>query len=101
MSIATFQSRVTAEFDGLYAPIIGSSENPSKHTPVETDPAKLARSNRLRREYDELRGDMMEELNGVDLRMTQPAASAKDLLAPVKKTIKKRNDKKVGGKASS
>ncbi|KAJ5573534.1 uncharacterized protein N7459_007961 [Penicillium hispanicum] len=95
VSIATFQSRMTDEFDGLYAPIIGSAENPSRHTAVETDPATLARTNRLRREYDELRGDIIQELDEVDSRITQPATSAKDFLAPVKKSIKKRNDKKA------
>lgn len=88
------------EFDGLYAPMIGSSEEtdtdaPPTRQPAETSPATLARTNRMRREYDELRTDMIQELNDVDTRMTQPAISAKGYLAPMKKTIKKRNDKKV------
>lgn len=95
ISIATFQSRVTDEFDGLYAPIIGSSETTSPHKPVETDPVVLSRTNRLRREYDELRGDLVEELNAVEERMTRPAENAKESIVPMKKTIKKRNDKKV------
>ena len=84
------------EFDGLYGPIIGSSETPSNHQAVETDSVRLGRTNRLRREYDELRTDLVEELGAVELRMTQPAARAKESLAPMKKTIKKRNNKKVG-----
>lgn len=100
ISIATYQSRLIDEFDGLYGPIIGSSETPSHHQAVETDPIRLARTNRLRKEYDELRTDLVEELNAVETRMTQPAAHAKESLAPMKKTIKKRNDKKVS-KASS
>lgn len=83
------------EFDGLYAPIAGSSETPTQRQPVETPPALLARTNRMRREYDELRTDMTQELYEVDTRMIQPAQTAKDYIAPVKKTIKKRNDKKV------
>lgn len=86
---------MTDEFDGLYAPVVGSSETPSPHKSVETDPAILARTNRLRREYDELRGDLVGELNAVEERMTQPAENAKSSLTPMKKTIKKRNDKKV------
>ncbi|KAJ5836542.1 hypothetical protein N7447_002568 [Penicillium robsamsonii] len=95
VSIATYQSRLVDEFDGLYGPIIGSSETPSNHKAVETDPIRLARTNRLRKEYDELRNDLIEELNAVDTRMSQPAAQAKESLAPMKKTIKKRNDKKT------
>jgi uncharacterized protein involved in exopolysaccharide biosynthesis len=83
------------EFDGLYGPIIGSSETPSNHKAVETDSVRLGRTNRLRKEYDELRTDLMEELGAVDTRMAQPAAKAKESLLPMKKTIKKRNDKKV------
>lgn len=86
---------MTDEFDGLYAPIIGSSETTSPRKPVETNPAILARTNRLRREYDELRGELSQELNAVEERMTQPAENAKESLIPMKKTIKKRNDKKV------
>ncbi|KAJ5576044.1 hypothetical protein N7535_002970 [Penicillium sp. DV-2018c] len=95
LSIATYQSRLVDEFDGLYGPIIGSSETPSNHTAVATDPVRLGRTNRMRKEYDELKTDLIEELNAVDARMTQPAARAKESLAPMKKTIKKRNDKKT------
>ncbi|CDM35969.1 hypothetical protein DTO013E5_5471 [Penicillium roqueforti] len=95
ISIATYQSRLIDEFDGLYGPIIGSSETPSNHNAVDTDPVRLARTNRLRKEYDELRNDLIEELGAVDTRMTKPASQAKESLAPMKKTIKKRNDKKT------
>lgn len=98
LSIATYQSHLVNEFDGLYGPIIGSSETPSNHKAVDTDPIRLARTSRLRKEYDELRTDLVEELGAVDTRMTQPAAQAKESLAPMKKTIKKRNDKKVSNK---
>ncbi|KAJ5919727.1 hypothetical protein N7454_009562 [Penicillium verhagenii] len=94
-SIATFQSRVADEFDGLYAPIASSSETPTQRQSYNTPPAILARTNRLRRDYDELRTDMVQELTEVESRMIRPATSAKDYLAPVKKTIKKRNDKKT------
>ncbi|KAJ5524252.1 hypothetical protein N7513_009370 [Penicillium frequentans] len=95
VSIATFQSRMADEFDGLYAPVASSSETPTQRQAFNTPPAMLTRVNRMRREYDELRTDMLQELTEVDSRMIRPAASAKDFLAPVKKTIKKRNDKKT------
>ncbi|KAJ5388582.1 hypothetical protein N7509_011123 [Penicillium cosmopolitanum] len=95
VSIATFQSRMADEFDGFYAPIIGSSETDSPHRPVETDPTLLGRTNRLRKEFDELREEMIQELDVVEDRMARPADNAKGSLAPMKKTIKKRNDKKT------
>jgi hypothetical protein len=95
VSIATYQSRLADEFDGLYGPIVGSSETTTNHKAVETDDIRLARTNRLRKDYDELRTDLIQELSAADTRMTQPAAQAKESLTPMKKTIKKRNDKKV------
>ncbi|OQE12617.1 hypothetical protein PENVUL_c001G08076 [Penicillium vulpinum] len=95
VSIVTHQSRLVDEFDGLYGPIVGSSETPSNHKAVETDPIRLGRTNRLRKEYDELRNDLIEELSAVDTRMSHPATQAKESLAPMKKTIKKRNNKKT------
>ncbi|EPS34699.1 hypothetical protein PDE_09663 [Penicillium oxalicum 114-2] len=94
VSIATFQSRLADEFDGLYAPIVGSSETETRHTPQDTPAALLTRTSNLRREYDDLRTDLLEELKMVEQRMSQPAEQAKSYLAPVKKSIKKRNDKK-------
>lgn len=64
---------------------------------METDPTLLGRSNRLRKEFDELRDEMIQELAVVESRMSRPAETAKSYLAPMKKTIKKRNDKKVCG----
>lgn len=95
VSIATFQSRMADEFDGLYAPILGSSETETRHIPEETPPALLSRTNNLRREFDDLRGELVQELSAVEQRMSQPAEQAKSYLAPMKKAIKKRNEKKV------
>ncbi|KKK17867.1 hypothetical protein AOCH_006531, partial [Aspergillus ochraceoroseus] len=93
-SLLTHQDRMFTEFETLYAPIIGAAEA-SSHTPVQTPPDTLARTTRLRAEYDELKKDMLEELAAVDDRIIRPASEAKDCLTPVKKNIKKREDKKL------
>ncbi|OJJ02143.1 hypothetical protein ASPVEDRAFT_656491 [Aspergillus versicolor CBS 583.65] len=93
-SLLTHQDRLFTEFEGLYAPIIGSSEATS-HTPVPTPEATLARSSKIRVEYEDLKKDLFEQLNGIDERMIDPASQAKELLTPLKKTIKKRQDKKL------
>jgi hypothetical protein len=85
------------EFEGLYAPIIGSSE-PSPHQPAITPESTLARTARLKEEYEELKKELLAEVNAVDERMIKPAMEAKDYLQPMKKTIKKREDKKVRNK---
>lgn len=94
-AILTYQSRLVHEFECLYAPIIGSSDPASNRPGVPTPPETLARTNKLYEEYEDLRRDLLDEVNAVDDRMIRPAQQAKDLLAPMKKTIKKREDKKV------
>jgi hypothetical protein len=83
------------EFDGMYAPILGSSTAPTAHRPVDTDPMLLKRTNKLRREFDELRTELSQELLDVEARMTYPADQAKNFLSPIWKTIKKREERKV------
>jgi hypothetical protein len=89
------QYRLTQEFEGLYAPIAGSSDPTTTRPSVSTDPTTLARTNRLREEYEDLRRDLINEISLVDQRMINPAMQAKDCLQPLKKTIKKREDRKV------
>jgi len=59
----------------------------------------MARIIRMREEYEELKKDLMAEVNMVDIRMIKPAQEAKDYLQPLKKTIKKREDRKVSRQA--
>ena len=46
-----------------------------------------------------MKKDLMAEVNMVDIRMIKPAQEAKDYLQPLKKTIKKREDRKVSRQA--
>lgn len=94
-SILTVQHRLLCEYDLLYAPIIGASEDYTGHVPVETDPALVDRTTRLKVEYDELKKDLIAELDVVQHKMIGPAQDAKDNLAIAKKVIKKREDKKL------
>lgn len=94
-SILTVQHRFLCEYDLLYAPIIGAGEDYVGHVPVETPHKLVARTNRLSTEYDELKKDLVEELNNVQTRMIDPAQQAKDNLQIARKVIKKREDKKL------
>ncbi|KAL4863265.1 hypothetical protein BDV12DRAFT_30276 [Aspergillus spectabilis] len=93
-SLLTHQDRMLTEFESLYAPIVGSAEA-SSHTPVRTPKATLARTTKLQVEYGELKKELLEELIAVDNRMINPASQAKECLIPFKKTIKKRDDRKL------
>ncbi|EEH33892.1 hypothetical protein PAAG_04941 [Paracoccidioides lutzii Pb01] len=94
-SILTYQSRLVQEFDSLYNPIVGSSEPSTSHSPIETPEVTLARTSRLNEAYEELKTELLTEINSVDERMIKPAMNAKDYLQPMKKIIKKRDDKKL------
>ena len=95
VSILSYQNRLVGEFETLYAPIVGAGPEYQGHVPVETPEATVIRTAKLRQEYEELRKDLMQDVAMVDLRMVQPVTDARNALAPMKKTIKKREDKKV------
>ena len=86
-------------FQTLYAPIIGANEEYDGHQPVMTGDGTMARTSKLQTSYDELRTDLLEEVAMVDLRIIKPATEAKDCIQPLKKIIKKREDRKVGTEA--
>jgi hypothetical protein len=65
------------------------------HQPAITPEETVDRTKRLVAEYGELRTDLLDEVNMVDERMIKPAVEARDYLQPMKKIIKKREDKKV------
>ena len=83
---------MVTEFDSLYAPILGSSESTDHGAVPEIE---LARTRKLREEYEDLRGELTAELDAMEDRMIRPAGAAREALAPMKKTIKRRDDKKV------
>jgi hypothetical protein len=62
---------------------------------VITPRATLERVMKLQEAYAELKTDMLEEVSQVDTRITNPATDAKEYLQPMKKVIKKRQDRKV------
>lgn len=95
VSILTIQHRFLCEFDTLYAPIVGAAEDYTGHVPVETPEKLIGRTSRLKTEYEDLKRDLTEELNDVQIKMIGPAQEAKDNLQLARKTIKKREDKKL------
>lgn len=94
-SILSYQHRLIHEFEGMYAPIVGAADSYHGHQPVDTPESTMARTVRLREEYEELKKDLMDEVNMVEEKIIKPAMDAKDSLSLMKKTIKKREDRKV------
>ncbi|KAL9097553.1 MAG: hypothetical protein Q9165_000449 [Trypethelium subeluteriae] len=84
------------EFDLLYQPIVGTSKDYEGGTVLAETPAdQMQKASDLQMEYAQLKTDMQEEVNTMDTKLIQKAAEAKEHLQPLKKTIKKRQDKKL------
>ena len=79
----------------MYNPIFGADESYVGHEPVATPARNMERTQKLQAAYEELKTDMLEEVNRVDARIVRPAMEAKDWIQPLKKVIKKREDRKV------
>lgn len=82
------------EYQGLYDPIIGSAEG-SKSTSQPTPELQLARTFALSEVYADLKDELTKEVVAIDTQIIQPATDARKCLAPIKKTIKKREDKMI------
>ena len=96
MDIFNRQLAIVSEYELLYKPIEGGmKENPTPHTPVETPLDTLERINGLKEAFTELKEDMQHELDAMNSRLIVPATDAKDSIQAMKKTIKKREDRKV------
>ena len=83
------------EFEGIYHPIIGSSESENDVEYAETPEAIVQRTRHLKEIYEELKDTVLDEVSMVDDSLVRPAMDAKDSIQPMKKVIKKRQDKKV------
>ena len=79
----------------MYAPIVGAADSYHGHQPVDTPEATMSRTVKLREEYEDLKRDLLEEVSMVDEKMIKPAMDAKESLSLMKKTIKKREDRKA------
>lgn len=95
MSILSAQLQLSSEFEDIYRPIIGASESDGGPEYAETPAPMMTRASRLRETYEELKGNLLDEVNLVDLNLVRPAMDAKDSIQPMKKVIKKREDRKV------
>ncbi|KAK4108759.1 hypothetical protein N656DRAFT_717163 [Canariomyces notabilis] len=93
-SLVTTQLQIVAEFEGLYDPIVGASDGHGRQA-VQTPRLQLERTFRLKKAYTELKVELSEEIGMIDERIAKPAIDARDCIAPIRKTIKKRENKRL------
>ena len=85
---------IITEYDGLWDPIVGATDGHGKPA-VPTPELQLERTLRLKEAYTELKAELLEEVNLIDSTIIRPAADARDYIAPLRKTIKKRENKRL------
>lgn len=93
-SLVTTQLQVVTEFEGLYDPIVGASDGHGRPA-VPTPQLQLERTFRLKKAYGELKAELLEEISMIEERIVKPALDARDCIAPIRKTIKKRENKRL------
>ncbi|KAI0542688.1 hypothetical protein GGR58DRAFT_451568 [Xylaria digitata] len=94
INLSSAQLGVVTEYDGLWDPIVGASEGLGRPA-APTPELQLEQALRLKEVYTELRTDLLEELDLIEARVVKPASSAREYIDPMRKTIKKRENKRL------
>lgn len=85
---------MVTEYEGLYDPIVGASDGHGKEA-VPTPELQLSRTLKLKEVYADLKSELIEEVSNIDARIIKPATDARDCIHPIRKTIKKRENKRL------
>lgn len=88
------QLAIVTEIYTLYDPIVGASDGHGRDT-VPTPDLQLNRTFKLKQAYEDLKNELMEEIGQIEERIIKPATDARDCIAPIRKTIKKRENKRL------
>lgn len=93
VTLVSAQLQVVSEFESLYDPIVGATDG---HGSViaPTPEVMLQRTYNLKKAYDELKTELMEEIVMIEEKIIRPATDAREAINPIRKTIKKREGKR-------
>ncbi|KAI1819079.1 hypothetical protein F4861DRAFT_188892 [Xylaria intraflava] len=94
ISLSSTQLGVVTEYDGLWDPIVGASEGLGKPA-TPTPELQLEQALRLKEVYTELKTELLEELQFIEVKVVRPASDAREYIKPIRKTIKKRENKRL------
>ncbi|KAF6839999.1 sh3 domain signaling protein [Colletotrichum musicola] len=94
VEVGTTQWAIVKEYEGLYDPIVGASEGHGRHS-ITTTQQQLDRTFKLCEAYSELKDELIQEVTAIDNQVIRPATEARDYLQPIRKTIKKRENKRL------
>ncbi|KAI0021426.1 SH3 domain-containing protein [Xylariomycetidae sp. FL0641] len=92
--LASSQLGIVSEYDGLYDPIVGASDGHGKPS-LPTPERQLEQTLRLKEAYAEFKTELVDEVALIEARVIKPATDARDCIAPFRKAIKKRENKRL------
>lgn len=95
ISILIAQVGMAKAFDELYEPVMGATSEEHGHEPVLTSEVQRGRTTNLHKAFAELKADLLDELGMIDQRVIRPSTDARESIQPLKKTIKKRENKRL------
>lgn len=78
----------------LYDPIVGATDGHGRD-PVPTSERQIQQTFGMKEAYTELRSELMEEITSIETRIIRPALDARKSIDPIRKTIKKRENKRL------
>ncbi|KAH6630103.1 hypothetical protein B0J18DRAFT_454403 [Chaetomium sp. MPI-SDFR-AT-0129] len=93
-ALTSTQLQIVTEYEGLYDPIAGASDGQSRHA-VPTPELQLERTFKLKEAYAELNTELSGEMGLIEEHILKPATDARASIAPIRKTIKKRENKRL------
>ncbi|KAI5867710.1 hypothetical protein GGS23DRAFT_612862 [Durotheca rogersii] len=94
ISLVVSQLGIVTEFDSLWDPIVGASDGHGKPA-APTPELQLERTLKLKEAYTELKRELLDEVGQIESTIIRPATDARDCIAPLRKTIKKRENKRL------
>ncbi|OHW90413.1 SH3 domain signaling protein [Colletotrichum incanum] len=94
IAMATSQCAIVKEYEGLYDPIIGASEGHARPG-IATPQLQLDRTFKLSGAYSDLKDELTGEVAAIDSQVIRPATEAREFIQPLRKTIKKRENKRL------
>jgi amphiphysin len=93
VNLTSSQLGIATEYEGLYDPIEGSAR--ASRPGFAASELQLHRTFKLREAYSDIKSELGEDLEAIESRVIQPMLDTRDCLAPLRKTIKKRENKRL------
>ena len=93
-NLVSSQLQIVTEYEGLYDPIVGATDGLGRQA-AATPQLQLERTFKLKTAYGDLTTELLGEMAMIEDHILKPAADARDCIAPIRKTIKKRENKRV------